>query len=157
MAWVPLSLAAHRVDETLSTTRSADRASIAWVGRDTGEPNDELAPAPGPFTECFDPATVQLHQPAHQRESHTEPTLRAVARALTLYGHVEHVREQIRRDADPGVSDADHCLILLAADANADRATGRGVLDRVREEICDDLVQSRQVGISPGPARRERR
>src|SRR5437867_1196226 len=53
-------------------------------GRDTGEPNDELAPAPGPFTECFDPATVQLHQPAHQRESNTEPPLRAIEPALTL-------------------------------------------------------------------------
>src|SRR3989454_6038179 len=149
MAWVSLSLDSSPGGRDVADHSEHRLRFNGLGGRDTGEPNDELAPAPGPFTECFDPATVQLHQPAHQRESHTEPPLRALEPALTLYGQVEQVREQIGWDADPGVRDADHCLILLAADANADRATGRSVLDRVREEICDDLVQSREVDIHP--------
>src|SRR5882724_6237816 len=117
--------------------------------RDTRQPNDELASAPRAIAERLDPSAVELPESAHECETDAEPALRVIEPARALRGQVEHVRDQIERNADAGVGNADYREVLLAADANADRAARRGVLDRVRQEIRDDLVEPRRVGARP--------
>jgi hypothetical protein len=93
----------------------------ALGGLDAGQPDDELAAVPRPFAEDLDAAAVQIDQATHEGEPHTEPGLSAIQAAFALHGQVEHVREQAGRDADSGVGDPHDRLILLTADANADR------------------------------------
>src|SRR5215510_7536549 len=60
-------------------------------GRDPGQANHELAPPPGPLAEDLDAPAVELDEPAHEREPHAEPGLRAIEPAFALNRQVEHV------------------------------------------------------------------
>ena len=63
---------------------------------------------PGPGALRLDRAAVQLDQALHQREPEPEPALRAVERLARLEEQIEHVRQQLRRDADAVVRDLEH-------------------------------------------------
>src|SRR5262249_60981732 len=100
-------------------------------GRDSGQANHELAPPTRPFAEDLDTPAVELDQPAHEREPHTEAGLRAIEPAIARGGQVEHVREHARRTPASRVGDADDPLFAFPADTDANCSAGRGVLDRV--------------------------
>jgi hypothetical protein len=52
-----------------------------------------------------------------------------------------------RRDAFAAVPDAEDGVAVLALHRDVDAAAGRRVLDRVREEVRDDLFQPDRVGL----------
>ena len=57
---------------------------------------------------------MQLHQALHQRQADAQATFAAVQTALALGERVEHARQQLGRDADAVVLDADQRVIALA-------------------------------------------
>src|SRR5207245_6917585 len=59
---------------------------------------------PGTGAFRVDAAAVKLRQAPHEREAEAEAPLRAVERAIRLGEEVEDAREQLRSEADAGVS-----------------------------------------------------
>src|SRR5687767_2780744 len=55
------------------------------------------------------------------------------------------LRVLLGRDADTGVADGDREFSLCGARADGDRASGRGVLHRVVDEIGEDLSHARGI------------
>ena len=92
---------------------------------------------------------MQLDQPAHQRKSHAEPAGAAVERALALHEQIEDARQQRARNADAGVAHVEQRLVAIAPDADLDMPAGRRVLERVGQQIADDLVDARGIGVDP--------
>ncbi len=62
-------------------------------------------------------------------------------RVLDAIELLENVAVVLRRDADPGVTDAHAHDALVGLQRDADRALRRRVLDRVAQQVDPDLVQ----------------
>src|SRR5262249_31172868 len=79
-------------------------------------------------------AAVQLDQVPHDREAESDAALAlAAADILRLPEALEHVRQELRRDALAGVADDDPHLRALALEAELDPSAARRELDGVRE------------------------
>jgi hypothetical protein len=79
---------------------------------------------PESFAGCADGSPMQFHQAADERQADTEAALRAVERALGLHEHLEDGWKQIRRDAKPGVLDAEHSVVVLCPQRHHNPGTG---------------------------------
>src|SRR5207245_8639071 len=99
--------------------------------------------------EGLDSPAVKLHEPAHQGKADAEAALSVIDPPLALRRQVEHVRKKLGRNPDSRVRDADDGKSLLARDPNPDGPAGRGVPDRVRQQIRDDLVEPHRVRVRP--------
>src|SRR5436190_673419 len=82
----------------------------------------------------------------HEGQANAETALLALDRAAALHEEIEHVRQQIARDADAGVSYADHGLPIVLPHRHLDASAFGRVLQRVAEQVVDDLVQAHLVG-----------
>src|SRR5438128_3708762 len=87
-------------------------------------------------------AAVKLDDVLHQREAEPEAAVRARARAVALAERLEDVRNELRRDPDARVGDDDLDARLGARETHAHAAARRRELDRVREQVPDDLLQT---------------
>ena len=114
-----------------------------------GEPDDELAPLAGAVARRGDGAAVQLGERPDERQPDARAPLRAGERAVALGEEVEHPREQLGRDADPVVPDADDDLVPLDPGDELDAAPGRRVLGGVGQEVHEDLLEPGRVGLEP--------
>ena len=64
-------------------------------------------PRPGPALRDLDAPAVQLDETLRDGEPDAEPALRAIERLVALHEQIEHVRQDLRVDADAFVADAD--------------------------------------------------
>ena len=94
-------------------------------------------------------AAVQLGQPPYQREPDAQAAARAVDGVVRLHEQVEDLRQHVGRDADALVGDAQHRVVAFAADEHADHAFAARELERVGNEIADDLLEPHRVAADP--------
>ena len=102
---------------------------------------------PRPRAVGHDPAAVELDQPPRQREADTEATLGPVARAFALHEQVEGALQQLRGHADAAVEHLDHDLSLDSLHRHMHAPAGRRVLERVADQVADDLLDARGVAV----------
>jgi hypothetical protein len=57
--------------------------------------------------------------------------------------------QQLGRDAEPRVLDAEHGIAAVGAERHADLAAGRRVLDRVGHDVDQHLLQPHRIRIDP--------
>ena len=94
-------------------------------------------------------AAVQLGEPPHQREADTETAARAVDGVVRLHEQVEDLRQHVGRDADALVGDAQHGVVAFAPDEHADDAVAARELERIGNQVADDLLEAHRVAVDP--------
>ena len=91
---------------------------------------------------CRDGSTVKRHDLAHERQSQPQSTGMPGARAVALPETIEHVRQQLGRDALPGVLDAAvPQMPPTLRKRNRDLAAGGGELQGIRQQVGHHLLQ----------------
>src|SRR5262249_61420544 len=118
---------------------------LYWRGGDW-ESDSEGGPAPRAGAAGGALPAVQLDQVAHNRQSQSQTALLSRGRALGLTETVKDVREKIRTDALTGVAHGDFDLRLALSQLHLHAPASRCELDRVREQVPDDLLQALRVG-----------
>ena len=96
-----------------------------------------------------DGATVQLHELFGQREAESGALIAPVVRRIELPELLEQFRKVLFADADTRIRDreCDHARLGgIARDVQRHRAAVGRELDRVREEIEDNLPHALAVG-----------
>ena len=89
-----------------------------------------------------DGASMLFDEVLHDRETETE-SLRAAG--LLLTEALEDVRQELRSDALAGVRDGHAHALVGTFDGDRDRPTFGGELDRVREQVGDDLPEPPRI------------
>src|SRR5581483_3327003 len=92
-----------------------------------------------------DAPAVHRDQRADDRQAEPEAAVRSRRRAVALAKALEDVQEEVRWNALSRVVDADACDPVVLLETDVDAATGRRVLDGVRQEIREHLPQPRDV------------
>src|SRR5690606_9797966 len=85
---------------------------------------------------------MELGEVPHDGQAEPEAVARARPLGLELTEGLEDVRELVRGDALPGVLDGEDGVRAAALDGDGDPATRRRELERVADEVEDDLPQS---------------
>jgi hypothetical protein len=101
-----------------------------------------------------DSAAVRVHHLSHEREPQTKSDRRPPRRVLALLEAIEHEREEPWCDALACVRHPHRQLPVLLRDPDADSAAARRELDRVREQIPEDLLQAVAIPDQTGDGRR---
>ena len=92
----------------------------------------KLASAPATGACCGNTATVAIDHATHQGKSDTEAGVWAPRRgSRRLDEEIEHVRQDIRTDADTVIANTEHRFALFPSDRQADIPPRSGVLRRV--------------------------
>ena len=89
------------------------------------------------------------HEIPHEREADAEALADALGRFVDLHEEVEDLRELVGRNADAVVGHADHHVGALGTRRDLDAAAGLGVLDRVEDDVLEDLLQAHAIGVQP--------
>src|SRR6185295_12742316 len=84
-------------------------------------------------------AAVQFHEVADDREAEAQSAILPAGSDVGLAEPLEHVRDELRMNADAGIADHDLDIASVAAHREIDHAVSRRELDRVREQVPDDL------------------
>ena len=92
---------------------------------------------------------MQLGQAPHQREPDAEAAARAVDGVVRLHEQIEDLRQHVGRDADALVGDPQHGVVAFAADEHADDAVAARELERVGNEVADDLLEPHRIAAHP--------
>jgi hypothetical protein len=89
---------------------------------------------------------VRLREPPGQRQA--EPGARlALPRVADLLKLLEHPGQVRRCDADAGVGDRDQDVAVLGDAADGDPASLGSELDRVRQQVLQDLPEAHRIGV----------
>src|SRR4051795_11260980 len=103
---------------------------------------------PCAFAEAFgfgaDVAVVEVDDVAGDRETESEAA--AFGGGVGLAEALENVREERRLDPFAFVVNADLEFVIDALEAQVDLLAGRRELDRIRQDVANDLLQTRGVG-----------
>src|SRR5438445_8033643 len=102
-----------------------------------------------------DLAPVHLHDLLNDREAEAGPGNRLRGTAADTAETLKHVADLVLWDADAGVGDAHQGELPLDPARKRDRPTLRRVLDRVVDQVADDLDQPVAVARDDGQARVE--
>ena len=97
----------------------------------------------------LDAALVQLDEALDHGEPDAEAALAAIKGALALGEELEHMRQQLRVDADAVVAYGDHGLAAVGGGAELDAAAFAGVLGAVVEQVADHLREAREIAVHP--------
>jgi hypothetical protein len=89
----------------------------------------------------LDRSTVHLHEMAHDRESESEPAMRARTRGIPLPECIEDVRQKGGIDAAARVADAELVEERMPLERDRDRAFGRREFDGIRQQVPHDLLE----------------
>jgi len=95
---------------------------------------------------------VHLDEPAHERQSDAEPSLR-MAGALSLGEEIEHPGQQLLRDAHAVIGDGQPELAMLPPFIVMDRRRHVDVTLRIRElrgivqQVCEHLDKPRPIHV----------
>src|SRR5207247_10007413 len=96
-------------------------------------------------------AAVQLDQVAHDVEPEPEAALRARRARVGLAKALEHVREELPRDAGAAVAHGDDRARIVALQAHVNAAADGRELDRVDQQVPDHLLQPARIALNrPG-------
>ncbi len=97
-----------------------------------------------------DPPAVQLHQPPDDRQAEAGAAEASRRGRLSLIKAFPDARDLARRESDARVLHAEHNFAALlsrhARGTDPDRATLRRELDRIHQQIGQDLLQALVVG-----------
>jgi hypothetical protein len=115
-------------------------------GRRRRQSDNELAPLSETVAQGPHGAAVQLHQTLDQRQSDAEAAAGAFLGTLGLNERLEDPRQELGSDPRSGVFDAENHVIPVAPRDDPDPPSHLGVLDGVREQIGDDLLEANVVG-----------
>src|SRR6185503_15457253 len=99
-----------------------------------------LAGAPRP-----DRASVQLRELLGDGKAEPEPAVAAGGRCRLLAEALEDVPQEFGADADAGVGDGDHRAIGQPLELDRDRAARGRELDRIRDDVPDDLLEPGRI------------
>ena len=105
---------------------------------------------PRSVTGHVDLPAVQIGQAAHERQADAHSSLRPIRLAVPLDEEIEDPGHQLRGNTDAGVLDPEDALVSLRSRDHPDAASRRRVLERVQEQVHDDLLQPCRVGVDPG-------
>src|SRR6266516_525659 len=94
----------------------------------------------------LDGSPQDQHQLAHHGEAEANPARRAGVGDVDLVETLEDAVQLRHGDADAVVLDADSELVALGAGAEQAGAVGRGVLDRVLQQVAEHLAEAAPVG-----------
>ena len=104
-------------------------------------------PLPGPsLVAVMVPPCISARRP-YDRQPDAQAPLRAGERAVRLGEQVEEPGEHLGGDPDPVVPDPDDHLAVLDPGGELDASTRRGVLGGVGQEVHEDLLEPRRVGL----------
>ena len=147
-----------RLSRVSSTMRI--RRGLAWgaaaisetlAGSGTcGQLDDDRAAEPRPRASHLDSTPVLLGEAPHQRQPDAEAAFRPVEGPLALEEEIEDPLDHVRRHAGAGVRHREPSHGSVAAHRDLDAPAPRRVLDRVREQVHDDLLDPRLIGQDPG-------
>ena len=102
-----------------------------------------------------DGSAVQLGERSHQRQSHSESALGAVAVRAPPARTSRTPREKRLVDAHPGVANAEHDVIVFAAPRSPRPSRRRREARRVGEQVVDDLRETHLVSFDGESRRRD--
>jgi hypothetical protein len=77
-----------------------------------------------------------------------------VERSVALHEQVEDVRQQLRGDSLAGISHPQDRLMALAGNRQGDPTTGWGILRRIVQQVCQDLLQPVRIAFHSERLRR---
>src|SRR5581483_5124454 len=98
---------------------------------------------------------MELDDHPHERETDAESRPLPRERTVSLHEHLEDARQERRRNADPAVAHAKDDRIAAPREAEPDETTRRAELDRVVEEMDDDLDETSEIALHAKPFRAE--
>ncbi len=110
-----------------------------------GQPHRERRPAAEPLAVHADRAVVGIDDLLDDRQPQAQAAAVAVARGVALREPVEHVGQEIRRDALPRVADTNAQAGVVLRQRDHDATARRRELDRVAQQVPDHLLQARGV------------
>src|SRR2546423_11562284 len=90
---------------------------------------------------------VELGEPPYERQPDAEAAARPVERLLALDEEIEDPRQQVGVDALSVVAHAELRVLFVALDGELDLSALGRVLDRVLDEIRDDLLEADRVAV----------
>src|SRR6516162_7080385 len=93
----------------------------------------------------LDPAAVRGDDAAGDAQTQPGAALGPAAGLVHAVEALEDVRQMLRGDADPRVTDARHHRSALRLDLHLDHATRRRVLDGIVQQVVEDLPQPRRI------------
>src|SRR2546427_4119606 len=100
-----------------------------------------------------DLSPMHLHDLLNDREAQASPRYRLCGATAHAAEALEDVADLVRRDAHPGVGDADQRKAPFGAAGKGHRAAVRRVLDSVVHKVADDLDEPVAVADHDGQAR----
>ena len=109
-------------DQDASTDRAGlshrELASLGGCVRER-QSDDELGPEVRAGATGFDTPAVRLDQPPHNREPDAEAAVSPIEPTLALHEQIEDPRQEIRRDADAGITHPKNGLVADRLDLDA--------------------------------------
>jgi hypothetical protein len=120
---------------------------IRRSARVSRQPHDELGATPQPFATRFHCASVELHEPFHQRESEPKASLGAGCGPVGLREQVKDMGKQRRGNADSFVTNVQDKPIGLMFNAERKLTVLVAVFRRVAQQVGDDLNQANIVSL----------
>ena len=130
----------------------AVRRAVAWLlGVSsaccrTGQPHAKRGAEAFAGTFGRDGAAVELDEMADDGEAEAETAVAASGPRIRLTKTLEHVGQEIGRDAGTGVDDGDLDSGVHARHAQRDRARFGRELNRIGQQVPDDLLQPIRIG-----------
>jgi len=147
---------AVRIGPPKSAESYLDIARIVAACRETGaeavhpgygflSENEDFAAAIEAIAARLDGAAVQLDQPTCECEPNAQPGVGALQRPVDLREHVEDRALHFRCDADAIVGDGEGPFfgMVFRGDVNLGRPIGAVVLDRISDEVLEQLLEMR--------------
>src|SRR5690606_4774033 len=92
-----------------------------------------------------DGSAMQFDELLHDRETEAESPVAASHRGVGLSKPLENVRQELRRNPFAGVAYRDFQVGIHTFEKHLNPASLRCELDRVREKIPNDLLQSSRI------------
>jgi hypothetical protein len=110
----------------------------------------ELRTSAFPIARDRDLAAVKLREALRNRQSQAESAMRSSGRRIRLSEALEDVRKELARDALTRIEDGQLSICPGRAQHDADRLPLWRELQRIREQVPDNLVKSRAVAHDQG-------